>query len=400
MNRFLTVVSVEEAIRTLRSLSPPPPTETVSLLCSLHRVLARDARAEADIPGFDRSTVDGYALKSRDTVGASDSLPALLHLRGRIAMGTRPRITLQADECAYIPTGGVLPSGTDAVAMVEYSEQVEDQVLIHRAVAPGENVVRQGEDFARGSVLLARGHFLRPQDLGVLAAAGITRIPVNGIPRIGIISTGNEIIPIEEIPGPGQIRDTNSIMIHGFLAEHGCEPCRYGIVQDDPSLIREALLQATRECDAVLLSGGSSKDVRDASARVIGDLGEVCIHGISLQPGKPTIIGRIGELPVVGLPGHPASAYIVLRVLVIPLLEEMTGRSFPPERVDAVLAENIPSPKGREDYVRVRLEGEVATPLFGKSGLLNTLVQSEGMVRIPAGSEGLEAGTRVEVLRW
>jgi molybdopterin molybdotransferase len=400
MNRFLSVVPVDEAIRTLRSLAPRPSTERVPLAGSFHQVLAEDARTDADIPGFDRSIVDGFALHARDTVGASDSIPSLLRYRGRIAMGESPSFTIQADECAYIPTGGVLPVGADAVAMIEYSEQVEDQVLVHRSVASGENVVRRGEDFARGSVILPTGHLVRPQDLGVLAAAGFTHVTVYRIPRIGILSTGNEIVPIERTPGPGQVRDANSFMIHGFLAEHACEPQMYGIIPDDLNLLRDTLTRAIRECDAVVLSGGSSKDTRDVSARVIGELGEVCIHGVALQPGKPTIIGRSGMTPLIGLPGHPASAYIVLRVLVTPLLEQMTGRSFPPVRISAVLAENIPSPKGREDYVRVRLENGKAIPLFGKSGLLNTLVQSEGMVRIPAESEGLEAEMTTEVIRW
>jgi molybdopterin molybdotransferase len=400
MNRFLTVVSVDEAIQTLCSLAPRPSQETVALTHSLERVLAEDACADRDIPEFDRSTVDGFAVHARDTLGASDSLPALLKFRGRIPMGAPPSLAIEADECVYIPTGGVLPSGADAVAMVEYSEQMEDQVLIHRPVAPGENVVQRGEDFADGSVILPQGHLVRPQDLGILAASGFGHVVVTRTPRIGIISTGNEIIPIEQVPEPGEVRDANSYMIHGFLTEHACEPRMYGIVPDDPCLLRDTLERGIRECDAVILSGGSSKDVRDTSARVIGELGEVFIHGISLQPGKPTIIGRVGAIPVIGLPGHPASAYVVLRVLVIPLLERMTSRSFPPELISAALAENIPSSKGREDYVRVRMEGGKAIPLFGKSGLLNTLVQSEGMVRIPSGSEGLEAGEIVKVLRW
>ncbi len=400
MSRFLTVVPVEEAIRTLRRLSPRPSEESVPLTGSLGRVLARDAQADSDIPGFDRSVVDGFAVRARDTVGASDSLPSLLRYQGRISMGEIPPLVIEADGCAYIPTGGVLPQGADAVAMIEYSEQVEDQVLIHRPVAPGENVIQKGEDFPRGSRILPQGHRLRPQDLGVLAAAGFTRVPVYRTPRIGILSTGNEIVPVDQTPGPGQVRDANSYLIHGFLGEHGCEPRRYGILADDAEQLRGTLTRAVQECDAVILSGGSSKDARDVSARVIGELGEVCIHGIALSPGKPTILGRIGKIPVVGLPGHPASAYIVLRVLVIPLLEGMTGQSFPAVRIPAVLAENIPSPKGREDYVRVRLENGRAFPLFGKSGLLNTLVQSDGMIRIPAESEGKEAGEQVEVLVW
>jgi molybdopterin molybdochelatase len=400
MNRFLTVISVPEALQILCRLTSPPVTEILPLWEATGRVLADEARSAEDIPGFSRSVVDGYAVRARDTTGASDSIPAMLRYRGRIPMGVSPSFTVQGDECAYIPTGGVLPEGSDAVAMIEYCEQVEDQVLIHRPVAPGENVLQRGEDFSRGSLILPGGHRLRPQDMGVLAAAGFPHVKVYRIPRIGILSTGNEIIPIEQIPGPGQVRDANSSMIHGFLIGHGCKSHLYGILPDDPDLLRDTLKRAAGECDAVILSGGSSKDTRDVSARVIGELGEVLVHGIALQPGKPTIIGRIRGAPVVGLPGHPASAYIVLQVLGIPLLERMTGQPFPPVRIPAVLGENIPSSRGREDYVRVKLEDGTAYPLFGKSGLLNTLVRSDGMVRIPAESEGLEAGAPIEVVLW
>jgi molybdopterin molybdotransferase len=362
--------------------------------------LAEDIRTESDIPGFDRSTVDGFALHARDTVGASDALPAFLRYRGSIPMGAAPALTLQSDECAYIPTGGVLPPGADAVAMVEYSEQIDDRVLVHRSVAAGENVLRRDEDFPKGSVILPAGHLVRPQDMGVMAAAGATRVAVYRIPRIGVISTGNELIPVEKSPAAGEVRDANSFMIGGFLTEHGCRPCPYGIIPDDPSLLRDTLARVIRECDAVILSGGSSKDIRDMSARIIGEMGEVLVHGISLQPGKPTIIGKVGGIPVIGLPGHPASAYIVLMVVVRPFLEDMTLQAFPITRIPATLTENIPSPKGREDYVRVQVKDGMATPLLGKSGLLNTLVHSEGMVRIPAQSEGLEEGEMVEVLLW
>lgn len=400
MSLFLTVVSVEEAVRVLCGLAPQREAEEIHLVDGLHRVLAEDIRSEEDIPGFDRSTVDGFALCARDTVGSSDSLPVILRYRGRISMGEASRLVIREDECMYIPTGGVLPEGADAVAMVEYCEQIEDNVLVHRPVAPGENVIRRDEDFPRDALILPEGHEIRPQDMGVLAAAGVNRVKVYRIPRIGVISTGNELVPPESAVGTGKVRDANSYMIRGFLSEHGCSSIFYGIIQDDPALLRGILVQAESECDAVILSGGSSKDVRDVCGKTIGDLGEVLIHGISLQPGKPTIIGRIGRIPVIGLPGHPASAYIVLRAIVQPLLNKMTSRVLPIITRSAILAENIPSSKGREDYVRVRIEDGRAIPLFGKSGLLNTLVRSEGMVRIPAAREGLEEGESVEVILW
>lgn len=400
MRLFLTVVSVEEAIATVRRIAPPPGVASVPLANSLCRVLANEVTADIDIPGFPRSTVDGYAVTAADTTGASESQPAMLNFRGTISMGVQPSFGISHDECAYLPTGGILPGGSDAVVMVEHAERLDTLVLIQRPVAPGENVISKGEDFPKGAPVLVKGHLLRSQDMGVLAAIGIATVQVFSLPRIGIISTGNELVPVNAIPGPGQVRDVNASMIGGFIADHGAVPQYYGILPDVPHQVRETLVRASGECDAVILSGGSSKDLRDICAKVVGEIGEVLVHGIALQPGKPTIIGRVGRVPVIGLPGHPASAFIVLRVLVKPLLEAMTGRSFPDRVVRATLTQNIPSSRGREDYVRVQLEGGNVTPLFGKSGLVNTLVRSDGMVRVPAASEGFEQGEEVEVILW
>lgn len=400
MSRFLTVVSVEEAIATVRRISPPPGVVSVPLANSLRRVLAKEVTADIDIPGFPRSTVDGYAVNAADTTGASESQPAMLTFRGTVAMGVQPPSGISADECAYIPTGGILPTGADAVVMVEFSERLDTLVLLQRPVATGENVIRKGEDFTKGAPVLLKGHLLRPQDMGVLAAVGVTTVQVYSLPRIGIISTGNELVPVDVIPGPGQVRDVNSSMVGGFIAEYGAVPQHYGILPDDPHQMREILAQATKECDAVILSGGSSKDVRDICTMVVSEMGEVLVHGIALQPGKPTIIGRVGKVPVIGLPGHPASACIVFWVIVKPFLEAMTGGSFPHRVVRATLTQNIPSSKGREDYIRVQLRGGNVTPLFGKSGLVNTLIYSDGMVRVPAASEGFEQGEEVEVILW
>jgi molybdopterin molybdotransferase len=226
-------------------------------------------------------------------------------------------------------------------------------------------------------------------------------VPVVTIPRIGILSTGNELVPVNIQPLPGQVRDVNSYVVASFVREKGCTPVIYGIVPDDRNALRSALSKATAECDAVLISGGSSKDDRDMVAAIIRDMGEVLIHGIAIAPGKPTIIGRCGNKPVIGLPGHPASAFIVLVAIIRYLLAGMTGDTDSGVRsVQATLGQNVPSSKGREDYVRVAVHDGIATPLFGKSGLLNTLVKSTGVVRIPAESEGLETGTLVEVILW
>jgi molybdopterin molybdotransferase len=402
MSRFLNVVAVTEAVRISEKIAPARQTETVSLSESAGRVLAMPVTADTDVPGFDRSVVDGFAVRSSDTTGAGNAVPALLRNIGRIAMGAQDtNLVLREGECAYIPTGGVLPEGADAAVMVEYTEEAGDTILIRKPVSHGENVLLRDEDFRKGETIFRPGRRLTPQDAGVLAACGCTQVTVARKPVIGIISTGNELVPVTAIPVHGQVRDANASMLAAWLAEYGCRPKLYGIVRDEREAFGAVISRALPECDVVLLSGGSSKDDRDMTAAVIAGRGEVLVHGIALAPGKPTIIGRIDQKPVFGLPGHPASAFVVLVAIVRPLIDSMLGLEKPLLRtVKAVLEENIPSQRGREEYVRVRVEDGIAIPLFGKSGLLNTLVKSDGLIRIPAGAEGLEKGTGVDVILW
>jgi molybdopterin molybdotransferase len=402
MSRFLQVVPVAEAVRVVVKIAPAMAAETVPVEWSAGRVLAAPVVADTDIPGFDRSVVDGYAVRSSDTTGAGDAVPALLQSVGRVAMGTNDRkIIVRTGECAYIPTGGVLPEGADAVVMVEYTEEAGDTILIKRPVAYGENVLLRDEDFKKGERVFLPGRRLTPQDAGVLAACGCAAVPVAKKPVIGIISTGNELVPVTALPGPGQIRDANMSMLASWLSEYGCIPRLYGIVKDEREAFEAVIASALPECDLMLLSGGSSKDDRDMTAGVIAGKGEVLVHGIAIAPGKPTIIGRVANKPVFGLPGHPASAFVVLIAIVRPILDTMLGLKKSLLRtVKGTLRENIPSQRGREEYVRVRVENGMVTPLFGKSGLLNTLVKSDGLICIPAGYEGLEKGSEVEVILW
>jgi len=400
MSLFLEVVSVDEAVKAVQKIAPLPGCEEVPLEDALHRVLARDVRADIDIPGFDRSTVDGYAVAAAETTGASEAIPAMLQCRGRVGMGAADAGTVSRGSCLYVPTGGALPGGADAVVMIEHTEQIGDDVLIHRPVAPGENVVLRGEDFGAGKVILERGRVLSPREIGVAAAVGADRVGVAKMPKIGIISTGNELVPVVETPGPGEVRDANSYLAGAFVTERGCHPVYFGIVRDERTVLKRAVASALERCDAVLVSGGSSKDERDNTAAVIAELGEVLVHGIALAPGKPTIIGTARGKPVIGLPGHPASAFVVLVAIVDHLLAAMRQTAVSRRTVRARLTQNVPSTRGREDYVRVSLSGGEATPVFGKSGLLNTLVQSEGLVRVPASSEGFEVGEEVEVILW
>ncbi|WP_292518789.1 gephyrin-like molybdotransferase Glp [Methanoculleus sp.] len=400
MSLFLSVVPVSEAVETVRRLAPPPGCEEVPLEDALYRVLARDVVADIDIPGFDRSTVDGYAVAAAETTGASEAIPAMLQCRGRIGMGSADAGRISPGSCRYVPTGGALPGGADAVVMIEHAEQIGDDILIHRSVAPGENVVFCGEDFQAGKVALERGRVLSPREIGVAAAVGADRVCVTKVPKVGIISTGNELVPVVETPRPGEVRDANSYLAGAFVTGRGCHPVYFGIVRDDRAVLRRAVSSALERCDVVLVSGGSSKDERDNTAAVIMELGEVLVHGIAIAPGKPTIIGTARGKPVIGLPGHPASAFVVLVAVVDHLLAAMRGTTVLRQTARARLTQNIPSTRGREDYVRVSVRDGEATPVFGKSGLLNTLVQSEGLVRIPASSEGFEVGKEVEVILW
>ena len=401
MSIFLKVVPVTEAITTVLRIAPAPGQETVPLGMASGRVLAAAVRSDTDIPGFDRSVVDGYAVRAADTIGASDAIPAILPKKGRVEMGHLPQSAIRPGECIYVPTGGVLPAGADAMVMVENAEQAGDEVLIKKPVSFGENVLLHNEDFSKSDIVLGCGRRIYAQDMGVLAAAGCSVVPVYKKPVIGVVSTGNELVPVTEVPRAGQVRDSNSFMVGAFVQEHGCIPIHYGIVGDDRTVLRATLKKAAGDCDAILISGGSSKDDRDMAASLIGELGEVIVHGIAIAPGKPTIIGRAADTPVIGLPGHPASAFVVLVAIVSHLLDTMAGDRCPKTRtVPARLDRNVPSQKGREDYVRVGVREGIASPLFGKSGLLNTLVKSNGVIRIPAECEGLETGAMVEVLMW
>lgn len=402
MTQFLRLISVIEAVNLISRISPPIGTENVPLTEAYGRVLAEDIRADTDIPGFDRSIKDGFAVNAADTVRASESAPAPLTKVGQITMGRKGNgIAIKPGECAYIPTGGVLPKGADAVVMLEYCQDLGETVLAGRQVTSGENIIRADEDYTHGEGVLTAGELLNVRDVGVLAAAGASRVAVRKRPAVGIVPTGIELVPPDEVPEAGDVRDVNSYLCSAFVQERGGVPKYYPIVRDDPADLEAVLTSALNECDAILITGGSSKDDRDITAGVIGSLGEVLAHGIALAPGKPTIIGKIGHTPVIGIPGHPASTMVVLAVLAAPLLQSLSGCTRRREaQQKAVLTRNVPSERGREEYVRVKLIGDEAVPLFGKSGLLNTLVESDGLVRVLQGCEGLEAASEVDVRLW
>jgi len=404
-------VSVKEGLQLIVTNLPTKHlhVERINVENGLYRILAEDIYSPEDMPGFDRSSVDGYAVISSDTFGASETMPLYLEVVGEVRMGEEPTERLTNGKAMKIPTGGMLPVGSDAVIMLEYTAQVDNSLIeILRPVAPGENVIKKDDDIKAGELVLKKGHRLRPQDIGALAGLGITEIAVYKRPAVAIISTGDEIVPPTEKPLPGQVRDINSYNLSSLIIEAGAIPMRLGILKDEYELIRDTLKKACEMADMVLISGGSSVGTRDYTAKAIEELGRpdggVLFHGVMMKPGKPTIGGIVGNVPVFGIPGHPAAATICFFNFVKPVIKRLSGQNSPefPKTIKAVLNKNISSSPQRTDFVRVQIKTEgnifVAEPIFGKSGLITTLVQADGIVVIPPERLGLEEGETVEVI--
>lgn len=425
MPEFLTLLPPDEARQLLLShLSALRiDSETIDVLSALGRVLAEDITAPHPLPEFQRSTVDGYAVRAADTHGASDSLPSYLNLIGEVPMGDAPAFEIRTGQCAVIHTGGMLPNGADAVVMLEYTQQINlrrerqlpfptevpQEIEIFRAVAEGENVIRVGEDVAQGQVVQARGSLIRPAEIGGLMALGITQVNVVRKIRVGLISTGDEVIDPALSPRPGQVRDINSYTLGALVEKNGGEVIRYGIVADQFDALGTAAGRALSECDLVIITAGSSASTRDMTADVIRLLGEpgVLVHGINTRPGKPTILGVCSGKAVIGLPGNPVSALVNGYLFVVPIIERLLGVAPKPKpTVLAKLSVNLPSQAGREDWWPVKLtvnrqskiESFEAEPIFGKSNLIFTLAAADGLLRIEPDATGLSAGELVEVV--
>lgn len=392
--------------RLLESLPPSGPPERIPTAQALDRVLAEDLVSPSDLPTFHRSTMDGFAVRAPDTFGATEGLPAYLEIQGEVLMGQAPEIVLQPGHCARISTGGMLPTGADAVVMVEQTQEVGRATLeVLRAVAPGENVVGIGEDVRQGEPVLPRGQTLRPQDLGGLLALGINSVQVARRLRVGILSTGNEVVSPDVAPGPGQVRDVNGYTLAALVTRLGHAPCSAGIVGDEEEALRTAARDALARSDVLIISAGSSVSTRDLSAQIIHELGRpgVLVHGVALRPGKPTVLAVCDGKAVFGLPGNPVSCMVTFDLFVAPTLTYLCGASAPLRgTVPARLARNVASASGRVDYVQVRLvqteRGLEARPVFGKSNLIFTLMRADGMVRVPLDKGGLAAGEWVDVV--
>lgn len=409
MTQFLKVRTVDEVLELLGRLEPLPE-ETLELGSACGRMLAAALRAPEAVPHFDRAVMDGYAVRARSTFGASETLPALLEITGEVTMGTATSLTVEPGQAVAIPTGGMLPAGADAVVMVEYTQLLDAQTLeVTRAVAPGENVLKRGEDIALGEELLPPGWRLRPQDVGMLAALGVDRVGVHRRPRVAVLSTGDEVVPASTaLLPPGKIRDVNHYSLAAEIQEMGAVVGFQAVVEDRLEALVATCREAFADHDVVMLSGGSSVGMRDFTVRILDGFeeAELLVHGVAIRPGKPTILARVGKKVFWGLPGQPVSALMVCRALVLPSLAVLQGMTATGTSLaegnsrHGLLTTRLPSVHGRTDYVPVTLlrDGEalLVKPLFGKSAMISVLGRADGYVIVPAHVEGLDAGSRVE----
>jgi molybdopterin molybdotransferase len=405
MKPFFQVKTSNELLEIIKTF-PLLERERIPLADGLNRVLAEDIQSPEDLPHFPRASMDGFALRARDTFGASEAVPALLSLAGEIAMGQEMRAPVEPGHCFRIATGGMLPPGADAVAMIEHSQSLDELTIeIFKPVSPLDHVIQIGEDIGKGQPVLPAGRRLRPQDLGLLAGLGVMEIPVYCQPRVAVISTGDEVVPVEDRPGPGFVRDINSLTIMSLSQEAGAVPEFLGRTKDHFSDLKGQCQKGLDRADVILISGGSSVGSRDFTVEVINSFpeAEILAHGVSISPGKPTILARVGQKILWGLPGHTVSAMTVFSLFVKPCLYHLEGEKEPKQepKIKARLNRNIASAQGREDYVRVALqpgsEDLEAVPILGKSGLISTMVRADGMIRIDQNCEGLEKGEWVEV---
>jgi molybdopterin molybdotransferase len=421
MPEFFNVLPPDEARELLfRHMTAVLPAETIATQQANGRVLATAVTAPHALPQFRRSTMDGYAVRAADTYGASESLPAFLHVVGEVPMGQPAAVALGVGQAAMVHTGGMIPETADAVVQIEQTQTVSGgqspistlqsppfpfEIEVLRAVAVGQNVLQVGEDVRLGAEVLPAGHSLRPQDVGGLLALGLTAVAVVRRPRVGILATGDEVIMPEETAVPGQIRDINSYTVAGLVEQAGGVPVRGGIIPDNFDALATAAANLLAETDMLVMSAGSSVSVRDMTVQVIDGLGApgVLLHGVATRPGKPTIVAAVGGKPVLGLPGNPVSAMIQFDMFGVPAIYRLQGVQTMPRRglVWARLGQNIASESGREDYVPARLQdsadGLLAIPVFGKSNLIYTLVNADGLIKIPLNKGGLLAGEWVEV---
>jgi molybdenum cofactor synthesis domain-containing protein len=405
---FRRLMTFDEAKRVVNEQLKPETLgkEEIPLLEAYNRVLSENVVSALDIPPFDRSTVDGYAVKAEDTFGAEENQPAMLTARGMVSIGEPPKISVGKGEAAEIVTGAPVPEGADAVVMVEDTDREDAELRVFRAVTRNENVMKRGTDIKKGETVLTAGRVLGAPEIGVLAALGLTTVKVFKVPVVAVLSTGAEVTePGKELPA-GKIYDINAYSLSTAVRESGGNPVYLGVVPDDKAELRKALEHAVVSADMVLTSGGVSVGPKDLTPQIVNSLGEpgVLVSGIAVKPGKPTTIALVGKKPVFALPGHPTSALLLFHLLARPVIQRMSGRpATEAKTVKALAATRMFSAKGRRTFVMVKLkrgksDGLVAEPVeTGASGAITTLAKADGFVEIPANQQFVDAGEEVVV---
>ena len=378
--------------------------ELINIEETVGRTAAEDVYSNYNIPDFNRSTVDGYAIVASDSFGVTDSIPVFLDVLGQVEMGKSTDIVISKGKTAYVPTGGMLPPGADAMIMIEYIEEMDSNTIAaYSSTAPGENVIKIGDDVSKGEKLIHKGKLLRPQDIGVLTAAGVRQIMVFEKPRAAVISTGDEIAdPFGELQF-GEVRDINTYTLSAMLEDMGAAVTIKSVIKDEYELLKSAVDAALENNHIVIISGGSSVGTKDVTAKVIDAIGEpgVFVHGMAVKPGKPTIVGKAKGKALFGLPGHPVSAIIVFKVLIGHLIAKLMNRENLKLQIPAVCSVNVHSSPGKETFQMVELQmienGYLAVPLYGKSGAISLVSRAQGYIRIPHNKEGINKGETVMV---
>ncbi len=404
-DQFLSILSREDALTRFEAALFPRAlsTERVALAEALGRALAQDVRAPIDVPPFDRSNVDGFAVRAADLAQASEANPVRLALNDEvIACGTAPRLVVAPMTATPIATGGPVPRGADAIVMIEQTQPLDGAIDVRRAVSAGQFISSAGTDMARGETVLRAGAVIGAREIGMLAACGIAQIDVTRIPRVAILSTGDELVQPGGVLQPAQIFDTNGPIVAAAVRENGGEPIFLGHVADDEAALETAMRDALAAHDMLILSGGTSKGAGDYTHRILSRLGQIIAHGVALKPGKPLCLAVCDGKPVVILPGFPTSAMFTFHDMIVPSLRRMAGLPARKDaKVDARVPVRIASELGRAEFVMVALvegaDGLLAYPTGKGSGAITSFAQADGFLRIDALADHMAAGTSTEV---
>jgi putative molybdopterin biosynthesis protein len=403
--KLMTFDEAKKAI-SLHVKAEPLPAEQISLLEASNRVLAEEVTSSLDIPPFNRSTVDGYAVKAEDTFGAAENQPIKLKVCGVVNVGEPPKISVAEGEAAEIVTGALVPEGADAIVMIEDAERENDKVSVYSAVTRDENVMKKGTDIKKGETVLKAGQILGSREIGVLAALGTAKVKVHMMPSVAVLSTGAEVTePGKKLP-LGKIYDINAYSLNAAVLESGGKPVYLGVVLDDKTELRRALEHALAYADMVITSGGVSVGPKDLMPETVGSLGKpgLIVCGVAVKPGKPTTVGLIGSKLVFSLPGHPTSALLMFHLLARPVIQIFSGRPAGRDvTVKAVAATRMFSAKGRRTFVMIKLKRDesdrlIAEPVeTGASGAITTLAKADGFVEIAENQQFVDTNDEVTV---